>query len=88
MKEEKSKLKDSASFALKTPFVIEEIPHQAIPGSNRFEIKIYRPNKLAFIVIDQEFLEELRNLCEKRGLKIEEFVYGSLLKLKKILEEE
>ena len=86
MKEETTKMKDRVSFSLKTPFILQEIPHQVAPA--KFQIKIYRPNKLAFIVIDQEFLEELRNLCEKRGLKIEEFVYGSLLKLKKILEEE
>jgi len=87
MKEETTKMKDRVSFSLKTPFVIQEIPRQAIANS-KFQIKIYRPNKLAFIVMDQEFLEELRILCEQRGLKVEEVVYGSLLKLKKMLEPE
>ena len=50
MKEEKSKLKDSASFALKTPFVLEEIPHQPV-GTTKFQVKIYRPNKLEGIII-------------------------------------
>jgi len=86
MKEETTKMKDRVSFALKTPFVLEEIPHLSIPG--KFQIKIYRPNKLAFIVLDQEFLDELKALCEQRGLKVEEVVYGSLVKLKKMLEPE
>jgi len=86
MKEETTKMKDRVSFSLKTPFILQEISHQAVPA--KFEVKIYRPNKLAFIVLDQEFLEELRKLCQQRGLKVEEVIYGSLLKLKKMLESE
>lgn len=84
MREEKTKLKESVVLSIETPFVPETIPKAQVPSD--FQIKYYRPNNLVLVVIPASLFEELRTLCEKRGYRVEEVIYGSLLKVKSSLE--
>ncbi|MEM2271931.1 MAG: hypothetical protein QXP56_04605, partial [Archaeoglobaceae archaeon] len=51
-----------------------------------FQVKFYRPNNLVLIVVPTSFFVELKSLCEKQGYKVEEVIYGALLKVKRQLE--
>ena len=85
MKQESTQMKDSVRIAIKTPFILKEIPNCEPPKS--FQVKFYRPNNLVMIIMDKELYQSIEEFCKKRNLRIENVLYGTIMKTKELLRE-
>jgi len=84
-KKEKTKLRDQVLLTIKTPFTLQEIPYQGVPQTQTFDIVSYRQHEWVLLFMDKKIWDELVTLCQARGLGPREVLYGSLMKLKKML---
>ncbi len=85
-KKERAKLKDRVSLSIKTPFTLSEIPYTVPPDSLVFDIRRYKEREWILLFFERELYDEIEKACKKRGLDVRYVLYGTLLKLKKMLE--
>jgi len=83
---ESTKLRDEIRLAIKTPFTLSEIPYAIPPESKVFDIKNYGLREWTLLFLDKELFKEIEEACKKRGLNPRYVLYGTFLKLKKMLE--
>lgn len=84
MKEE-TKVKDKVQLSIKTT-VPSTVPYRDIPPSKILEVKSYRDREWVMLIIDKKTFEELKTLCESKGLDVRKVLYGTLVQLKDALE--
>ncbi len=85
-KTERAKFKDQVRLSIKTPFTLSEIPYAVPPDSLVFDIRRYKEREWILLFFERGLYEEIEKACEKRGLNVRYVLYGTLLKLKKMLE--
>ena len=85
-KEEKAKLKDKVLLSISTPFEIKEIPYATPPSEKVFDIKDYAGREWTMIFMEKKLYNQIEELCKNRGLDPKKVLYGTLLKLIKMLK--
>ena len=77
--EERTKLKDKVLLSISTPFEIKEIPYATPPSEKVFDVKDYAGREWTMIFMEKK-------LCKKRGLDPKKVLYGTILKLIRMLK--
>ena len=87
MKEEKTKLIDNVLLERKTELSPCPIPVKDIPSDKIFDVRVYRDRPWIMFFMSREIYEELKSLCDERGLDVKKVIYGSIMKAREILKE-
>jgi len=84
--EERTKFKDKVLLSISTPFEIKEIPYATPPSEKVFDVKDYAGREWTMIFMEKKLYNQIEELCRKRGLDPKKVLYGTILKLIKMLK--
>lgn len=77
-------MEDKVRLTVKTSLSPEGIPLVQAPED--FQIKFYRANNLVLVILNPKLFLEIKEGCQKRNLKVEDVIYGAILKAKEALQ--
>ena len=84
--EERTKLKDKVLLSVSTPFEMKEIPYATPPSEKVFDVKDYAGREWTMIFMEKKLYKQIEELCEERGLDPKKVLYGTILKLIRMLK--